>query len=103
VADSLHTGRPGGKPNALTGAIEGCDTRVDRLAHDLDRLCGLDAVYDLDRVAIGFRRADPLAAAGLIGGFDARRTGQLRDRAEVVLLARGPRKANEMNCGSPLR
>jgi hypothetical protein len=55
VSDPLHTGRPGGEPNDLTGPVKRRGTtRIDRLTHHMDRLHGFDTVYDLDRVAVGF-------------------------------------------------
>ena len=95
VADPLHARRAGGEADDLAGAVQRLDTGVDRLAHDLDRLRGLDAVHDLDRVAVRFGQADALAAAGFVDVLDPRRAGELRDRLEVVLAADRPGEADE--------
>src|SRR5712691_380003 len=58
--------------------------RVHRVALNLDRLEWLDAVYDLNLIAVRFLQPHALAAAGLVDGLDLRRTRRLRHAFEIV-------------------
>ena len=55
----------------------------------VDRLHGVDAVHDLDGVAVGLGQADAFAAAGLIDVLDARGAGEFGDRFQVGSLFSG--------------
>src|SRR5690349_12030330 len=71
MADALHAGGTRGETDHLARSLQRLDTRVNWLAHDLDRCHGLDAMHDLDRIAIRFGQADALAAARLIERLNA--------------------------------
>lgn len=92
MSDPLHTGRSSGEPDDLTCLVEWRNTRRDRLPQHLGRLQGLDALNDLDRVAVRFAQSNLLAAAAPIDGFDTRRAGH----REIFLVAHGPGKADEL-------
>src|SRR6202012_5980556 len=68
---------------------------VDGLALHLDGPGGLDAVYDLDGVAVGFLDADALAAAGFVDVLDAGGAGVFAEGVEVVFRFSEPGEAEE--------
>jgi hypothetical protein len=69
MTDPFDTGWPSSEPNDLTGPVQRRGTAIDWLTLYVNRLRGLNAI-DLDRVAVGFRQADPLTAAGFIDALD---------------------------------
>src|ERR1700712_5411221 len=96
VTDPLHAGRAGSEPDDLSGAVQRRDARINRLTHHMDRLNGVDAVDNLDRIPVGFYQTDSLATARFVDALDIRCARVFRDGFEVVLVAHHPCEANEL-------
>ena len=95
VPDALDRRRRLPEPHQHAGATQGLGARVHRLSRDGDGRQRLDAVDDLDLVAVRLLEPDPPAAAGLVEALHGGGPRRRRDPPEVVLAGSAVRERQE--------
>ena len=100
MPDALDRRRRFPEAHQHAGSTQRLGARVHRLFRDGDGRQRLDAVHDLDPVAVRLREPDALAAAGLVDALHGGRPRRLRHPLEVVLAAGAVRERQES--GLPL-